>query len=177
MRTFIIALTHFVICSLSFGQDNVQGATVFNLNCARCHQARPAHEFSDREWDVIVPHMREKAHLDAEEAANVLGFLRNTNLPENAQYGVIPSRKAADGAELVERFACIGCHTIDGNGGVLGPSLDDISAKRSRDFLQQKMENPQFNNPASPMPQFPLSAGEIEAIIDYLSQSRKQAED
>lgn len=156
-----------------FAQDPIKGATVFNLNCARCHQARPAHEFSDREWDVIVPHMREKAHLTKTEADNLTHFLQQSNLPENIEMARIAAErpvKSINGEELVARFACAGCHIVKGKGGTLGPSLDGISDLKDGTFLRAKIANPQFNNPSSPMPQFSLSKEEVEAIIDYLKE-------
>ncbi|MEQ9362631.1 MAG: hypothetical protein RIF32_00225, partial [Leptospirales bacterium] len=58
------------------GEKEVSGAMIYNLNCARCHNPRPPQEFSDREWDVIMPHMRERAHLTGVETDKVLQFIQ-----------------------------------------------------------------------------------------------------
>ena len=58
----------------SYAEEKISGAEVINNNCARCHNARAVHEFSIPEWKVIMPHMREKAHLTGKETQAVLEF-------------------------------------------------------------------------------------------------------
>lgn len=59
-----------------------QGAQVYSTTCARCHNARPAAERTDREWVAIVTHMRARANLTKSIADAVLAFLQATNAPE-----------------------------------------------------------------------------------------------
>ena len=59
-----------------------QGAQVYSTTCARCHNARPGSERTDREWVAIVAHMRARANLSKTQAAGVLAFLQATNVPE-----------------------------------------------------------------------------------------------
>jgi hypothetical protein len=54
-------------------------AQVWALNCNRCHNIRPAGEFSDAQWDVIMHHMRVRANLTAEEHQQILTFLKASN--------------------------------------------------------------------------------------------------
>ncbi len=55
------------------------GAQAWSENCMRCHNLRPPHERSDREWDIIVHHMRVRANLTAEEHRLILDFLQAAN--------------------------------------------------------------------------------------------------
>lgn len=55
------------------------GAVVYGRSCARCHNLRAPSERSDREWRVIVSHMRSRANLTRDDARSVLAFLRATN--------------------------------------------------------------------------------------------------
>jgi len=55
------------------------GATLWAENCSRCHNFRPAAERSDREWDIIVHHMRVRANLTAREHRQILRFLQHAN--------------------------------------------------------------------------------------------------
>lgn len=55
------------------------GAQVWAQNCMRCHNLRRPRERSDREWEVIVHHMRVRANLTAEEHRLILGFLKAAN--------------------------------------------------------------------------------------------------
>ena len=55
------------------------GALAWSQNCMRCHNLRNPMERSDREWDVIVHHMRVRANLTAEEHRLILRFLQSAN--------------------------------------------------------------------------------------------------
>ncbi len=55
------------------------GALAWSQNCMRCHNLRNPRERSDREWDVIVHHMRVRANLTAEEHRLILRFLQSAN--------------------------------------------------------------------------------------------------
>ena len=52
-----------------------EGAKLYSENCGRCHNPRPASEFTQKEWSVIMPHMRERAHMTGKEALAVETFL------------------------------------------------------------------------------------------------------
>ena len=55
------------------------GALAWSQNCMRCHNLRNPQERSDREWDVIVHHMRVRANLTAEEHRLIVRFLQSAN--------------------------------------------------------------------------------------------------
>lgn len=57
------------------GSEAAAGARIWRATCDRCHNVRPASEFSSREWPVLVAHMRARAHLTREEAEAVTAFL------------------------------------------------------------------------------------------------------
>ncbi|MCH9035532.1 MAG: cytochrome c [Planctomycetes bacterium] len=59
--------------------QNQAGALAWSQNCMRCHNLRNPMERSDREWDVIVHHMRVRANLTAEEHRLILRFLQSAN--------------------------------------------------------------------------------------------------
>lgn len=53
-----------------------EGAEIWRTTCYRCHNRRPATEFTEEQWPVIVDHMRTRAHLTRAEAEAVTAFLR-----------------------------------------------------------------------------------------------------
>lgn len=55
------------------------GAQLWAENCRRCHNLRPPTAFSDDEWEVIVNHMRTRAHLTANESRLITEFLKAAN--------------------------------------------------------------------------------------------------
>lgn len=59
--------------------QNRAGALAWSQNCMRCHNLRNPNERSDREWEVIVQHMRVRGNLTAEEHRLILRFLQSAN--------------------------------------------------------------------------------------------------
>ena len=55
------------------------GAQLWSENCIRCHNYRRPRERSDREWTIIVHHMRVRANLTAREHREILAFLQAAN--------------------------------------------------------------------------------------------------
>ncbi len=55
------------------------GARAWAQNCMRCHNIRDPQERSDREWEIIVHHMRVRANLTAVEHRLILEFLKAAN--------------------------------------------------------------------------------------------------
>lgn len=82
------------------------------------------------------------------------------------------SMKTIPGAQAGERLfaekGCIGCHSIGGKGGNVGPALDQVAARRSPDWIMQHFRNPQSVSPGSVMPQFDLSEQQIRALTEFL---------
>jgi len=56
-----------------------QGAKAWSDNCGRCHNYRDPKEFSDKDWDVIVNHMRVIAPLPGEVVREIKAFLKASN--------------------------------------------------------------------------------------------------
>lgn len=155
------------------------GAKVYAENCGRCHNPRSSTERTDREWTVIINHMRVRAGLTGEQARQVLAFLQETNgLPSLASAErLIPAPRAtgpeepADanrGRALVEAKGCAGCHVVGKTGGTLGPSLNDVVARRGEEYVIRKLVSPAFDNPNTMMPRLNLTDAEIQSILEYL---------
>jgi mono/diheme cytochrome c family protein len=52
------------------------GATLYAINCSRCHQERFATEFTPGQWKTIMIHMRVRANLPAAQAREILKYLQ-----------------------------------------------------------------------------------------------------
>ncbi|QGX38181.1 c-type cytochrome [Permianibacter aggregans] len=175
MKTLLLTLGLFSVAGLGVHpaiSAEISGAEVVNNNCARCHNSRPVHEFSLAEWAVILPHMREKAHLTAQETDAVLQFFQTVGQPRAVGTTSTSPSVPLSGSELMTRYGCQGCHQFNGVGGVVGPSLDRIVADKGEPFVRQKIVNPQFNNPASAMPRMPMTEAEVDAILALLKQAK-----
>jgi mono/diheme cytochrome c family protein len=56
-----------------------QGAKLWPVYCAQCHNARPGSEFSPAQWDVIMMHMRTQANLPAHDARALTEYLKRSH--------------------------------------------------------------------------------------------------
>ena len=73
------------------------------------------------------------------------------------------------GKALVEEIDCKQCHTLQGDGGLVGPDLTNVLLRRSKERLVRWLEDPTLFRPSSGMPIFPWnSEQEIYDIIAYL---------
>jgi mono/diheme cytochrome c family protein len=53
-----------------------EGAKLWPVYCAQCHNARPGSQFAPYQWDAILMHMRTQANLPAQNARAVLEYLK-----------------------------------------------------------------------------------------------------
>ncbi len=169
--------------------DLGRGAEVYGATCGRCHNPRSPVERADREWTVIVNHMRTRAGLTGGAARDVLAFLHATNGDPSRELGasevaaepvsqpisVVVSTNpvtVAEGLGLVSSTGCVGCHVIGGGGGQIGPSLNGVVNSKGALFVQQKLSDPAFDNAGTLMPDLGLSAEQIAALVAYLATLR-----
>jgi mono/diheme cytochrome c family protein len=55
-----------------------EGARLWPVYCAQCHNARPGSEFATYQWNAIMMHMRTQANLPAKDARAVLEYLKSS---------------------------------------------------------------------------------------------------
>jgi len=89
-----------------------------------------------------------------------------------------PSRftpAARAGMRLFYVNGCIGCHTINGKGGSVGPELSNESGRgRSRGWLTIQIRDPRSHYANSPMPAFTrLSDREVGELVAFLESLRE----
>jgi mono/diheme cytochrome c family protein len=171
--------------------DLARGAEAYGATCGRCHNPRSPVERSDRDWVVIINHMRARgAGISGQKVRDILAFLQASNHVEEALVAagtvaqpaaampsgpVSISEDPADisaGQALTSAKGCIGCHKVAGAGGQIGPDLDGIVAAKGAEFVAQKLANPAFNNPGTLMPNFGLTEDEIRSLVAYLATVR-----
>lgn len=67
---------------------------------------------------------------------------------------------------------CVACHSLGGQGGVVGPALDDVGSRRAYDNLVVWLTDPQQVKPGTLMPKLPLSGPDIAELASFLSQMK-----
>jgi ubiquinol-cytochrome c reductase cytochrome b subunit len=82
-----------------------------------------------------------------------------------------PASTSSEGARLFESLGCVGCHTIHGSGGQVGPDLSaEGSRGRSSQWIADQIRDPRGHYPGSPMPSFAkrVDVSQVQALVDYL---------
>lgn len=64
---------------------------------------------------------------------------------------------------------CLACHAVGGQGGQVGPALDSIGDRKTRDELVVWLRDPQKVKPGTAMPKMPLSEADITELAAYLT--------
>ncbi len=54
----------------------VEGARLWPVYCAQCHNARPGSQFSPAQWDAITMHMRTQSIMPAKDMRAIKEFLQ-----------------------------------------------------------------------------------------------------
>jgi cytochrome c oxidase subunit II len=92
-----------------------------------------------------------------------------------------PGGAALRGRDVFMNSSCVGCHAIRGTeaGAGLGPDLTHLAGRstlgsailpNTRENLSRLITDPQRVKPGVTMPPTSLSAGELNALLDYLEQ-------
>lgn len=71
--------------------------------------------------------------------------------------------------ELINSLGCKGCHTFNGGGGTLGPSLDTVGKRLDEKQIRRQLLDPKANKPDTMMPTYAhLPEKDIDTLVDYL---------
>ncbi len=82
---------------------------------------------------------------------------------------VTPTVALPQGEAIYQASGCMACHTINGEGGSIGPDLSSVGATHDVAWLVQFLENPSVMLPGSRMPAHPLPPNEIQPVAEYLA--------
>jgi ubiquinol-cytochrome c reductase cytochrome b subunit len=157
--------------------------------CAKCHtdtgMADPLESLAlarGAEWiaghvtdpEMIAPGLREPPAARSErEVAAILAYLRRVS--RHPYPGNPPELEVA--ATVWARY-CVGCHTIDGDGGEDGPDLSHAGVKDGKPqdvaTIRTWIEDPEALDPLADMPSFGkrLTPAQLDAISQYLAARR-----
>ena len=80
-----LAVTIWAAATTASAAKTLDGAKVFAANCGNCHSERYPSERTDKEWSLIVMHMRVRAKLTGDEARAVLRYLQANNKDDRKQ--------------------------------------------------------------------------------------------
>jgi nitric oxide reductase subunit C len=81
-----------------------------------------------------------------------------------------PNKPSARIAGAPEKFRslCMACHSLDGQGGNVGPALDDVATRLDEAKLLAWLADPPAVKPGTKMPKLPLSDAERADLTHFL---------
>lgn len=139
------------------------GRAIYNGRCGQCHglegeggrgsalnTGRFRHGGSDRELFLTIRNGIPNTEMPgAGNVADMEVWRMVAYVQQLGRRGVSEptTGDATAGAAVYARAACAQCHTIDGQGGFLGPDLTDIGARRAVRHLRQSVVDPNADLP------------------------------
>ncbi|HVV45004.1 MAG TPA: cytochrome b N-terminal domain-containing protein [Bryobacteraceae bacterium] len=88
--------------------------------------------------------------------------------PENGDVVDTAPDFAVEGALLFENNHCGVCHSVNGVGGKIGPSLNGLAQRRNETWVMQHFQNPRAMVPTSTMPAYKFTPSEMQNEVSYL---------
>jgi ubiquinol-cytochrome c reductase cytochrome b subunit len=75
---------------------------------------------------------------------------------------------AAEGALVYMNSGCGNCHTVNGVGMQVGPRLNGVSRRHTRDWVERHFADPPALSPGSIMPPYRFARADMDRIVTYL---------
>ena len=137
---------------------------------------------------MVNYHLSDKEIQDLTEFLKWIGTLDLNGFPPKPDLARAASPSATSGGKNSDLLVknsdrpnvfnqmCIACHSLDGQGGQVGPALDGIGSRFDINYLTKWLENPQSIKAESKMPKLPLSKEdviELAAFLSTLKESKK----
>ena len=151
--------------------DQLAGIGVFRLEgCADCHGAGKKPFKTAKEIDWVIDHVKEKHKGPSPDSQLriVASFSKKVNDTVLANMKTV-GPLAAEGAILYQTNQCGACHEVNGAGMKIGPKLNGLAARRTREWLTGHFENPQKYSPGTPMPKYDFNPRQLERMLAYLT--------
>ncbi len=160
----------------------------FEKNCSSCHtladkpegKLTPIPNMREPEW--FTAHVQENSQVvlrkerskrrqrkTAREEIDMLkAYLYEATPTERARVDAMPTA-IISGAYAVVQNKCLRCHMIAGQGRDTGPDLSDIGSKKDKDWLVEKLIDPERFEPDTEMKSFKhLPRETLSQIAEYL---------
>jgi ubiquinol-cytochrome c reductase cytochrome b subunit len=156
-------------------------------NCAACHTVGEGgakigpdltHTAIRKDAAWMIAHFKNPAEVvpgsamppiqlsDAQLNALAAFLLQLT--PRNARALISAPDFAVEGAMIYQANRCGACHIVNGVGMKVGPPLNGLRARRSREWVIAHFLDPQKLSPGTIMPAYRFSPRELERITNYL---------
>ena len=185
-----VAVAFALISTVTYSQasDLEKGRQLFLAMCSRCHGVqggggegpnlnRPvlSQAPDDQALGEIIRNgipergmPRVRRFIDS-ELNDIVAFVRSLGrTTNNTSVGNVEQ-----GRVVYQVLGCSSCHTVSGEGGILGPELTDIGSHRGSDYLKQAIVDPSAALPRGVLP-FPGRGFDEFLPIHVVTQSGQE---
>lgn len=118
----------------------------------------PDYRLTAEEWEII------RASFNGQSSGD------DSYRPRSLSY----FSKAKAERMMRERLPCLGCHSLNGEGGKIAPDLSLTARRLQSSFILQMLREPHNASPGTIMPKIPMTASEQLLVVDYLLQASPQ---
>lgn len=160
MRTLVALLLPFALVPPACRADVAEGQKLFSAHCAACHGAhgeggrgvRLTRLARASETDALFGIIRKgipgtempPAPLGDREIYDVIVFIRSL---QSAAASPTAVSDGSRGEQIYAKGGCAECHTLGSEGGVLGPDLSAIGARRKAEQIRRALLDPETSIP------------------------------
>jgi putative heme-binding domain-containing protein len=152
-------------CTSCHGQDGTVGDRAPALAARRKYLRTSERDLFDAIKNGIAGTLMPASPLPDGDVSKIVGFI--LNLRATAIDSPVEGDVARGQRIFETQGGCLGCHTVDGRGGILGPDLSNIASERSARFLLEALTQPKPHIPQGYQPVRIVSTGgkSIEGIL------------
>jgi len=153
-------------------------------NCASCHDGKSSigpdlskHPVKrDAKWMIdhfknpqaIAPGTSMPAiQLTTMQLNGLAAFLLKLNEKNQAALQSAP-QFAVEGAIIYQQFQCGACHMINDVGQKMGPKLNGLNRRRTKEWVEQHFVDPTKLSPGSPMPPYKFTAKDMDRMVSFM---------
>lgn len=98
----------------------------------------------------------------------ITGVFRDDELEPEIEF-LFSEEQIAKGKDLYNNtYGCQSCHQLQGQGGYVGPPLDDLSKRLKPGWVFKRLKDPQKYDPDIPEPNFDLTDEEALALTAFI---------
>jgi len=117
---------------------------------------------------AMVPGSAMPAILLSDSQLNALAAFLLKLTPNNAEALSHAPDFAVNGALVFLSNNCGMCHKVNGVGMILGPPLNGLTRRRSKEWVVKHFADPAALSPGSVMPSYKFSSKEMDDLVAYL---------
>lgn len=131
------------------------------------------YHFSDEQISDLVEFLKWIGQMDLNGFPPKPDLIKVAAPNAVAQSGSVAVVAQADNRPQIFNQMCLACHSLNGQGGSVGPALDGVGTRIQMSDIKKRLLDPQSVKADSKMPKLPLSEDDVTELTAFLSQLKE----